>query len=153
MSKKTQILCILTTMIFGVAMFIATSYKTSYADEVEGVYQVYLNGEKIGMIGSQDELYALINEEQSSIKEEYNVYIMDKTIFKGNKKWSDKLKDAFLSRGVNWTDTIEEKVKMIVTNSIPDSIGNIKEILIEQKSGFIQGLSDALEAMLESESK
>ena len=50
MSKKTQILCILTTIIFGVAMFIATSYKTSYADEVEGVYQVYLNGEKIGMI-------------------------------------------------------------------------------------------------------
>ena len=73
MSKKTQILCILTTMIFGVAMFIATSYKTSYADEVEGVYQVYLNGEKIGMIDSQDELYALINEEQSSIKDEYNV--------------------------------------------------------------------------------
>lgn len=89
----------------------------------------------------------------SAIKEEYNVDIMDKTIFKGNKKWSDKLKDAFLSRGVNWTDTIEEKVKMIVANSIPDSIGNIKEILIEQKSGFIQGLSDALEAMLESESK
>ena len=54
-------------------MFIATSYKTSYADEVEGVYQVYLNGEKIGMIDSQDELYALINEEQSSIKDEYNV--------------------------------------------------------------------------------
>ena len=47
--------------------------KTSYADEVEGVYQVYLNGEKIGMIDSQDELYALINEEQSSIKDEYNV--------------------------------------------------------------------------------
>lgn len=42
---------------------------------------------------------------------------------------------------------------MIVANSIPDSIGNIKEILIEQKSGFIQGLSDALEAILESESK
>ena len=73
MSKKTQILCILTTMIFGVAIFIATSYKTSYADEVEGVYQVYLNGEKIGMIDSQDDLYALINEEQSSIKDEYNV--------------------------------------------------------------------------------
>ena len=78
---------------------------------------------------------------------------MDKTIFKGNKKWSDKLKDAFLSRGVNWTDTVEENVKTIVANSIPDDIGNIKEILIEQKSGFIQGLSDALEAMLESENK
>lgn len=89
----------------------------------------------------------------SAIKEEYNVDIMDKTIFKGNKKWSDKLKDAFLSRGVNWTDTVEENVKTIVANSIPDNIGNIKEILIEQKSGFIQGLSDALEAMLESENK
>lgn len=89
----------------------------------------------------------------SAIKEEYNVDIMNKTIFKGNKKWSDKLKDAFLSRGVNWTDTVEENVKTIVANSIPDNIGNIKEILIEQKSGFIQGLSDALEAMLESENK
>lgn len=73
MSKKTQILCVLTTMIFGVALFIATSYKTSYADEVEGVYQVYLNGEKLGMINSQDELYSLINDEQSNLKEEYNV--------------------------------------------------------------------------------
>ena len=73
MSKRTQILCVLTTMIFGVALFIATSYKTSYADEVEGVYQVYLNGEKLGMINSQDELYSLINDEQSNLKEEYNV--------------------------------------------------------------------------------
>ena len=73
MSKKTQILCVLTTMIFGVALFIATSYKTSYADEVEGVYQVYLKGEKLGMINSQDELYSLINDEQSNLKEEYNV--------------------------------------------------------------------------------
>ena len=32
MSKKTQILCVLTTMIFGVALFIATSYKTRYYD-------------------------------------------------------------------------------------------------------------------------
>ncbi len=73
MSKKTRVLCILTTLIFGVAMFIATSYKTSYADEIEGVYQVYLNGEKLGMISSQDELYNLINEEQSAIKDEYDV--------------------------------------------------------------------------------
>ena len=68
MSKKTQILCILTTMIFGVAMFIATSYKTSYADEVEGVYQVYLNGEKIGMIDSQDELTHLLMKNNQVLK-------------------------------------------------------------------------------------
>jgi len=73
MSKKTRILCILTTLIFGVTMFIVTSYETSYADKIEEVYQVSLYGEKLGLISSQDELYALINEEQSSIKEEYGV--------------------------------------------------------------------------------
>ena len=88
-----------------------------------------------------------------AISEEFHVDITDKTIFKGNKKWSEKIKDAFLSRGVLWTDKIEEKVKMIVANSIPDRIENINDIIIEQKSGFIQGLSDALEALLESENK
>lgn len=73
MSIKTRLLCILTTLIFGVSMFIITAYETSYADDVNTVYQVSLNGEKLGVISSQDELYALINEEQSSIKDEYGV--------------------------------------------------------------------------------
>lgn len=36
-------------------------------------YQVYLDGEKIGIINSKEELYSLINQEQSEIKNEYNV--------------------------------------------------------------------------------
>ena len=37
------------------------------------VYQVYLDGEKIGLITSKDELLEMIDREQSSIKEEYGV--------------------------------------------------------------------------------
>lgn len=40
---------------------------------VGNVYQVYLDGEKIGLIDSKEKLYNLINNEQVEIKEEYNV--------------------------------------------------------------------------------
>ncbi|MGN1338617.1 MAG: peptidoglycan DD-metalloendopeptidase family protein [Candidatus Coprovivens sp.] len=36
-------------------------------------YQVYLDGEKVGIINSKDDLYSLINKEQGEIKNEYNV--------------------------------------------------------------------------------
>ena len=37
------------------------------------VYQVYLNGKKIGLISSKDELFNLIDSEQQEIKQKYNV--------------------------------------------------------------------------------
>lgn len=42
-------------------------------DMPESIYQVYLDGEKIGLINSKDDLYSLINQEQKEIKEEYDV--------------------------------------------------------------------------------
>lgn len=42
-------------------------------DMPESIYQVYLDGEKIGLIESKDALYALINKEQKQIKEDYDV--------------------------------------------------------------------------------
>lgn len=46
-------------------------------DRVEGtpieVYQVYLDGKKIGLISSKDELFDLIDTEQQEIKTKYNV--------------------------------------------------------------------------------
>ena len=41
--------------------------------EAHETYQVYLDGEKIGLIESKDKLYELINEEQIAIKDEYKV--------------------------------------------------------------------------------
>lgn len=36
-------------------------------------YQVYLHGEKIGVIDNENELYELIDKSQTSIKEKYDV--------------------------------------------------------------------------------
>ena len=41
--------------------------------EVHSYYQVYLGGEKIGLVKSKQELLDLIDEEQKEIKEKYNV--------------------------------------------------------------------------------
>ncbi len=49
-------------------------YKTQETfDMPTSIYQVYLDGEKIGIVDSKDELYNLINKEQKNIKKEYNV--------------------------------------------------------------------------------
>lgn len=39
----------------------------------DSVYQIYLDGEKIGLIESKDDLYDLINSEQKEIRDTYNV--------------------------------------------------------------------------------
>ncbi len=41
--------------------------------KIHNYYQVYLGGEKIGLIASADQLYDKINDEQKEIKEEYGV--------------------------------------------------------------------------------
>lgn len=66
--------------------------------------------------------------------------------FKGNKKWSDNVKDIFLSQGQQWTDTIEKKVKMIVAEAIPEE--NAEVVLTEHKRSSIDALVNALENML-----
>ncbi len=47
--------------------------ETTIYNNAKYNYQVYLDGEKIGIIDSKDDLYNLINKEQKDIKEEYDV--------------------------------------------------------------------------------
>lgn len=84
-----------------------------------------------------------------AIKQEFSVNI-SAAEFRGSKKWSERLKNTFLSQGSRWTDTIEEKVKLVVANSIPEDIDSttIDTIVIEKKSGFLVGLVNALEQMI-----
>ncbi len=42
-------------------------------EKPDTVYQIYLDGEKVGLIDNREELYDLINEEQIEIKNNYNV--------------------------------------------------------------------------------
>lgn len=71
--------------------------------------------------------------------------------FRGSKKWSDRIKDVFLSQGLTWTDAVEKKVKLTVANAIPEKIENIDDVVISQKAGFIQGTAEAVERMLAGE--
>lgn len=71
MKKNIVITSLITFFIIGV-LFLSCSTKR-FSHRINTYYQVYLNGNKIGVIDNQKELYALINDSQTSIKEKYNV--------------------------------------------------------------------------------
>lgn len=58
------VLLLLSFLIFGV------NHEESV---IHNVYQVYLNGEKIGLVEDKEELLNLINEEQQDIKDTYHI--------------------------------------------------------------------------------
>ena len=64
----STLIVLLSTILVGFSFAVEEDY-----DKPISIYQVYLDGEKIGLIESEDELYALINKEQVEIKEEYDV--------------------------------------------------------------------------------
>ncbi len=72
MNKKGIILTILVTLLITILMTISFVTKVTF-ESPTSIYQVYLDGEKIGLIESKEELYELINKEQTEIKAEYNV--------------------------------------------------------------------------------
>lgn len=72
MNKKGILLTFLVTVLITILMTISFLTKESY-ESPTSIYQVYLDGEKIGIIDSKEELYDLINKEQTEIKTEYNV--------------------------------------------------------------------------------
>ena len=63
---------IILSLIVGVLYFVNKNFETQ-VDRANVAYQVYLNGEVIGLIYDDQELYNLINQEQLEIKEQYNV--------------------------------------------------------------------------------
>ena len=69
---KGIILCSLITILITTLLGFCFMTEESYAIPTS-IYQVYLDGEKIGLINSKDELYKLINKEQVEIKDEYKV--------------------------------------------------------------------------------
>lgn len=72
MKKQEKIKTIFITMGIVVLLMFVGFNERSY-NNAHKVYQVYLNGTKLGLIENQEELYSLINEEQKDIKENYNV--------------------------------------------------------------------------------
>lgn len=84
-----------------------------------------------------------------AIMEEFSVNI-NVTEFRGNKKWSERLKQTFLSQGSRWTDATEKKAKLIVANCISENLNlnNMDDTIITQKAGFLSGLVSIVEEMI-----
>ncbi len=72
MNKKGLVLCTIITILIVVLLTFCFINEESYASATS-TYQVYLDGNKIGLIDSKDELYELINKEQTEIKDKYKV--------------------------------------------------------------------------------
>lgn len=142
----TSIICLsifVFLLIFGSNDYFGNTPKT--------VYQVYLNGQKMGLIANADELYNLINEEQKDIKEKYevsNVYpplgfevvkytTYDDDIVDANQIY-DKIKDQddFTIEGYQITISSEDDEKSdIVINVLDEDI--FKEALKDVVTAFI----------------
>lgn len=82
------------------------------------------------------------------IKDQFNVDLRF-SAFKCNKKWSDRVKDCFNAYGAQWDEKTEAGVKTCVANCIPEipSKTKLEEVLIPNKSTFLQGLVLAIEGM------
>ena len=69
---KDKIISVLSMCILVVLLFFIGMDTRKLGDPTEA-YQVYLNGEKIGLISSKSNLLDMIDNEQTMIKESYGV--------------------------------------------------------------------------------
>lgn len=78
------------------------------------------------------------------ILENFGVNLKSCKPFKQNKKWSNRVKECFMSQGKPWDSITEKKVKFVVANSVCKN-ENIDDILIPQKSSFLYNLVASIE--------
>ena len=55
---------------------------------------------------------------------------------------------AFSEFGSVWDDKVKEEVKMCVANSLPAKIKDKDDVLIPQKSSFLEGVIIMIEKMI-----
>ena len=72
MNKKQKGITVLIT-ILSIAIMLLIGFGNRLKDSSKTVFQVYLNGQKLGLINNQEELLNKINEEQTDIKTTYGV--------------------------------------------------------------------------------
>lgn len=81
---------------------------------------------------------------QGAISEEFGVDL-NASCFRGNKKWSERMRDTFLGQGKRWSEGVEKRVKYVVAKSVEESP---VMALNERKRSSIDALIASLEAKL-----
>ncbi|MBQ3021501.1 MAG: peptidoglycan DD-metalloendopeptidase family protein [Bacilli bacterium] len=72
MNTVSKIMGVIVTILIGIIVFFM-GIDLKKEKEPNNLYQVYLNGEKIGLIEDKEKLLNLIDKEQIAIKKKYNV--------------------------------------------------------------------------------
>ncbi|MEG0799027.1 MAG: peptidoglycan DD-metalloendopeptidase family protein [Bacilli bacterium] len=73
MNKKNIFkVLLLSIVIASLVLFIGVNSKT-YKDGAENLYKVYLDGKMIGLVNNKESLYDLIDNEQESLKKDFDV--------------------------------------------------------------------------------
>lgn len=121
--------------------------------------EAFEKAEKEGMLKQKDATFIICNGMSNSEFEDcLNKTIYAESIltehgvdinvseFRGNAKWSERMRKVFLSQGKNWNDTVESKVKHTVAESIKSDLENA---LCTHKRSSIDALVKTLERMIE----
>lgn len=150
MKKKELTKTILITSILGVFLLVVGLANRNF-EYAKKVYQVYLNGNKIGLIENSKELFALINEEQKEIKETYsveNVYPPNGFVIKEYNTYEDnvvsakeiyekiKNQDDFTVEGYTIKIKFNDEEKEEITLNVLDE-NVFKEALISVVTAFV----------------
>ena len=120
-----------------------TAYNKAQADDNLRIKDVtFVNCQ--GMVESEFEDCLEKDAYKAQILSEYGVNL-DVTAFRGNSKWSDRIKRAFLSQGKPWNDNVEKSVKQVVASTIAKRPVNS---LNQHKRSSIDALVRTLESMI-----
>lgn len=149
MNRKELLNGILITLLLGSLLFLVgfSNRKNNYTQKL---YQVYLSGEKIGMITDEEELYDLIDKEQKELKEKYKVDkiyppngLSVSPIYTYNKKVNSveqiyeyiKDKDPFTIEGYEVTIKKENPVVIYMLNEkdLDTAIRNTVEAFLDEE--------------------
>lgn len=119
------------------------AFKKAYDDsliDVSNCTMVTCNG----MTNSEFEDCILVSCYKDAVYSEFGVNL-DSAKFKGNKKWSDRMRSTFMDQGKPWDERILRRVKWILSEEVSKNPNNC---LNQYKRNSIDALIVALEKMV-----
>lgn len=151
MSFKNILTTVLITSFVAVLVFLVGFSKETTLEPQE-VYQVYLDGQKIGLIKDKEGLYNLINEEGQNIKEKYKV---DQVYPPNGLKITKYVTyDEKISSVKDIYRKIKEKENFTViayTITIKPKTGDEKKIYVLKEEDFEKAVNDLIYSFIPKE--
>lgn len=152
MNKESKAGGILFEILISALIIYSCLTFTPIKDDINNWYQVYLGGEKIGLIKSDKELYDLIDREQKDIKEKYNVdnvyspsgleihpVSTYKTTYLTARQVYDEIKDIdpFTVEGyevtIKYEDGSKKKIYLIDKNLLDEAVRNTVLAFVDEE--------------------